>query len=135
MDESIHCVTYLTIWRCVRSCLFLTLRWSVRALFESVMYMMSRSDVIVYSPRIKLTASAILIQVELVPQCLGRHQDQISRTFATLFCHSVESGSSSSLMSGATILMLVVAIPVLLRLPSILTNMGKSCCIAVSIIS
>jgi hypothetical protein len=65
MDESIPCLTYRTICLCVKSSLFLTLRWSVRALLESVIYMIGKSDGIVYSPRMKPTASAILIQVEL----------------------------------------------------------------------
>jgi hypothetical protein len=80
---------------------------------------------IVYSPRMKPMDSAILMHTKLFPQVDGRRQDLISITFAILSSHSC--ATSVSRMSGATILMLTVAVSSSFLLPSMLTNICKSC--------
>ena len=81
----------------------------------------------VYSPIINPIASAILIQVCLVPQYSGNFHDLIRRTFAGLVCHV--SSVSKSLMSGAMILILTVALfPT--RFPLMLIKIGNTCYVA-----
>ncbi len=83
----------------------------MRALFESVTYRIGTIEGIVYSPRRNPMASAMFMHEEPVPHLLGRRHDLINRIFADLCCHSMLSGASVSLMSGATILTVDVAIP------------------------
>ena len=85
-----------------------------------------------YSPIIKPSDSAMLMQVELVPHCFGSCHERIRRALADLLCHSMSS--SVSCISGARIVTQTVATPSF-NPPSMLTNIGKSCCMACSMIS
>ena len=78
------------------------------------------SDGIIYSPRRNPIDSAILILVLLAPHFIGKCQEHISSTLAILSCHSPPSTASVSLISGASMLTVVVATPSSPRLPSIL---------------
>jgi len=87
---------------------------------------MGKFSAMMYSPIMKPRDLAIFMQAELVPHCRGSLQDLMNRTFAILSSQFRLLTVSVSLMSGASMVMLKVAIPVSSRLPSILTKMGRS---------
>jgi len=127
MEYSIPCLTVRTVFRWVGSSGACILLCRDLALLESVMYITGSSGGMVYSPMIKPRASAMFMQVGLVPQWLGRRQDRTRRGLAGLECQLQLLVSLLSLISGAMMLTLTDATPFCPRLPSMLMNTGRSC--------